>query len=153
MGWDQKTCIQTIDQVHVRPGDGWRERDRIIRWEVFKQWTTYILETDEEKGIRSEVYKQLTKFNVQAGGRGRGGGRDRMIRWEISNNWPCSRTNWWRAKRKGYDDQMRDFQTIVHIHVHPGDGWRERDGTIRWEAFKQLTKFTYTLDGWRGWLE
>ena len=69
-----------------------------------------------------------------------------MIRWDYSNNQPSSRTIWRQMKRTGWDDQMRDIQTIYQVHVHPGDRWRGQDGMIRWDIFKQLNKFTNFLE-------
>ena len=199
-GWDdQMRDIQTIEQVHIPPGDGWRGWDGMIRWEIFKQLTkfTYILETNEEDRMGwsderysnnwtsshtswrwmkrmgwddQEIFKQLTKFTyiLDDGWRG----RDRMIQWEIfkqstkftynletdeedrmgwaygrySNNWPSSLTGWRWMKRMGWDDQMRDIQTIGQVHLRAGDRWRGWDGMIAWEIFKPLTKFTYSLE-------
>jgi hypothetical protein len=39
-------------------------------------------------------------------------------------------------KKKRWDDQIRGFQTIDHIHVQPGEGRRRWDGMIRSEVFK-----------------
>ena len=53
----------------------------------------------------------------------------------------------------GWDNQIRGLQTIDQVHVLARDKRRGRDGMIRWEVFKQLTRFTYFLetdkeDGW-----
>ena len=56
MGWDdQMRDVKTIDQVHVRSGDGGRGWDGMIRLDIFKRLTkfTYHLETDEEDGMGS----------------------------------------------------------------------------------------------------
>ena len=52
IGWSDEG-IQIIEQLHVRPGDGWRGRDKMIRLGLFKQLSkfTYALETDEDGGI------------------------------------------------------------------------------------------------------
>ena len=41
---------------------------------------------------------------------------------------------------------MRDIESIHQIDVLSGDGQRGWDGIIRWEIFKQFTKFTYALE-------
>ena len=150
-GWrgceDQMGGLKTIDQVHVPTGDRWKW-NRMIRCEVIKQLTkfTYILKTDEEDEM---------------------GWLDERS----SNNWPSSRTNWRRMKRKGWNDQIWVLHTIAHFYVRTGDGWRwwdrmiskrssnnwtssrtgwrrmkRMDGMIRCEVFKQLIKFTYSLE-------
>ena len=162
--------IQTFDQVHVL--SGWRRWDGMIRWEILKNLTkfTYILEMDEEdRMIRWEIFKQLTKFtyNLETDREDGMGWSDEILKqltkftysletdeengmgWSderCSNNWPSSRTLWWRMKRVGWDDQMRDIQTIDQVHILTGDRWRRWDGMIRWEILKQLTKFTYELE-------
>ena len=123
-GWDdQKRDIQTIEQVHILSGDGWRGWDGTIRWEMFKQLAKFIykLEMDEEDGM--------------------GWSHERY-----SNNWPSSHTLWRQMKRTEWDDQMWDIQTIDQVHILPGDRWGAWNGMIRWEIFKQLTKFTYRLE-------
>ena len=116
---DQMRGHQTIDQVHVHPGDGWRGWYGIIRWEVFKQLTkfTYELETDEEDGM---------------------GWSDERS----SNNWPSSRTSWRQMKRMGWDHQMRTSNNWPSSRTF----WRRIKRMMRWELFKQLTKFTYFLE-------
>ena len=123
MGWDDRMRLmrdlKTIDQVHVRAGDGWRRWDGMIRWEIVKQLTkfTYSLETDEEDGM---------------------GWLDAKF-W---NNWPSSRTGWRRMEKMGCNDQTRYLKTIDQVHVLAGDGWRGWDGMIRWEILKQLTTYS-----------
>ena len=121
MGWDdQMRGLKTIDQIHVRSGDGWRGWDDQIR--DLKQLTkfTYALEMDEE---------------------------DEMEWWDERsyNERPSSRTNWRRMKRMGWDVQIRDLQAIEQVHVPPGERWRGWDGMIRWDILKQLSKITYDL--------
>ena len=51
---DQMRSIQTIDPVHVLAEDGWRERDEIIRYEIFKplnKFTYYFLDMGEVDGM------------------------------------------------------------------------------------------------------
>ena len=121
MARDKEEAIEWSDELSSNNGDNshtfWRCMKNMIRWKIFKQWTTkftYFLMTVE---IRRDIYK----------------------------HWPCSRTSWWRMKRKGQDAQMRGLQTIDQVHIHPGDRWKERNGIVRWEVFKQLTKTTYEL--------
>ena len=139
--------LQTVDDAHVLSENRWRGWNEMIRWDAFKQLTkfTYILETDEEDGMgwSMRIFKQLTKFTYildtdEEDGMGWSDERP-------SNNWPSSRTNWRRMKRMGWNDQMRGHQTIDQVHVLTRDGWRRWHGMIRWEVFKQLTKFTYVL--------
>ena len=182
MGWDdQMRCLQKVDQVHLLSRDGWRGWDGMMRWEVFKQLTkfTYFLKTDEEDGMgwsdersssnwpsprtnwrrmmrigwddQMKGLQTIDQVHVQTGDGWRG-----WIGWSderSSNNWPSSRTSWRRMKRMRWDDKMRGLQTINQVYLLSGDGWRRQNETIRWEVFKQLTKFTYPLemdeeDGW-----
>ena len=127
-GWDdQMRDIQTVDQVHVLPGDGWGGWDGMMGWEIFKQLTkfTYSLEMEEEDEMRWDD------------------GR-------YSNNWPSSLTSWRWMKRIRWDDQMRGIQSINQVHLLSGDGWRGWYGMVRWEIFKQLTKFMYHLETGKG---
>ena len=142
MGWsDERFLNNSIDQVHVQTGDGW---NGMIRWQVFKQLTrfTYELETDEDgMGWLVERCSHNWQVHVRSGGGWVGlGWSDKRP----SNNWPSSRTNWWRMKGMERGNQMSNTQ----INNWPGSrtplrGW---DGMIRWEIFKQLTKFTYKLE-------
>ena len=52
MGWSVRD-LKTFGQVHIRPGDGWRGWDEMMRWEILKYLAkfTYELETDEEDGM------------------------------------------------------------------------------------------------------
>ena len=171
---DQMRDIQTIHQVHLQAGDGWRRWDGMISWEIFKKLSkfTYFLEMDKRMGWDDQMrdIQTIDQVHVLPGGRQRGW--DGMIRREIfkqlakftyilemdeedhigltderySKNWPSSHTLWRWMKRTGWDDQMRDIQTIEQVHKLPGDGWRGWDVMITWEIFKQLTKFTYSLE-------
>ena len=112
--------------------------------------STYFLETDEKDGRGSDASDKMTglqtikQVHVRTGDGWRR--RDGMIRWKLSNNWLSSRTSWGQMKRMGWDDQMRDDQTIDQVHIHPGDRRRGWDRMITWEVFKQFTKFTYILE-------
>ena len=124
---DQMGGLQTIDQVHVLPEDGWRGWDGVIRWEVIKQLTksTFELETDDE---------------------------DRMG-WSderSSNNWPSSRTNWRLMKRM---DRMIRWEVIKQLTKFTYSLETDEEDRMGWsdEDFIQMTKFTYTLERWKGW--
>ena len=124
MGWDdQIRHLKTIDQVHVRAGEGWRGWDVIIRWEILKQLTkfTYELEKDEEDGMDNQMrdLKAIDQVHVPPGDGWRGW--DGIIRWEI-------------------------LKQLIKFHVQTGDGWSGWDGIIRWEVLKQLTNVTYLLE-------
>ena len=113
--------FQTIDQVYVQTGGGWR-RDRMIRWEIFKQ---------------------LTKFThkLVPGEEGIGRSDERF-----STNSPCLRTAWRRMKRKGWDNQMRGFVKKMTEITYTLKGSRRRNITIRSKVIILLTKFTYELE-------
>ena len=144
MGWSED--IYKKNWPSSRTSWARRRGDGMISWEVLKQLIelTYILYRCRERDgiIRSEIFKQLTyTYELVAG--------------------------------MGWDDQTRDLQTIDHVHVHPGDGWRKEkgwseerysnnlpqvhilsrgrrrgwDGMIRREIFKQLLKGSRTT--WR----
>ena len=57
---DQMRVIQTIDQVHLHPGDG-RGRNKMIRLDILKHLTklTYAL---GRRMIRLDILKQITKI-------------------------------------------------------------------------------------------
>ena len=95
--------IQNIDQVHLLSGDGWRGRDKLIMWEVFKLLTkfTYELETDEEERIEwseERISKNWPSSRTSWRWMKR---MHRMIKRYVFNNWLSSPTSCKRMKRKG----------------------------------------------------
>ena len=170
---DQMRDIQTIEEVHVHPEEGWKGWERMFRWEIFKQLTkiTYTLKMGEKNDQLRDI-QTIEENHVHPGDGFKE--LERMIRrGRYSNNWRSSRTHWKRIKRMGEDEQqMRGIQTIDRVHLRPGDGWKGWKGmircgvfkqstssrtpwrrmkkgwdkTIRWGIFKQLTKTTYTLE-------
>ena len=132
----------SINQVHVRSGDGWREgwsNERHSKNQLIK--FTYGLEIDKEKemGDRMRGNQTINLVHVPPGDGWKRGDRIRGIKkinqihvrpgeewWgregrsdERYSNYSNSRTIWWRMKRK--------------------------DGIISWEVFLRMTKFTYRL--------
>ena len=140
MGWSDERYSNNWPSSRT----SWRWMKRMIRWEIFKQLTkfTYFLKTDEEDemGWSDERYS-----NIQTEDRWRGWDGMGWSDEKYSNNWPSSHTIWRQMKRLGCDDQTRDIQTIDQVHIHTGDRWRGWNRMIRWEIFKQSTKFTYFL--------
>ena len=120
MGWDdQMRGLQKIVYVPTRDGwrDWWSDERSSNNWSSARtRWRR--MRRGWDGMIRWEVFKQLTEFTYILGTDEEDG-----MEWSderSSNNWPSSRTGWWRMKRM--------------------------DVMIRWEAFRQLTKFTYNLE-------
>ena len=141
------TSIQTNDLVDVLPGDGWRGWDRMIRRKVFKQLTrfTHFLKTDENDGIdQMRGIQTIGQVHVPTGDGWKGS--DRMIRREVFKQ--LTRFTYFLEMDEedgiGWSDES--IPTIDQVHVPTGDGWRGWDRMIRWEIFKQFTKFTYWLE-------
>ena len=65
---DQMRGIKTVDQVNVRTRGDWRGRDRIRGLQTIEQ--VLVLSGDRqrrwERKVRSDVFKQLTKFTYSS---------------------------------------------------------------------------------------
>lgn len=126
MEWDdQIRGLQTMEQIHILSGDGWKGWGEMIGWEVLKELTKfmyYLLQTRMGWGDQMrDIQKQFAKITYSLktdDEEGIGWSDDRY-----SNNWPNHiRTgDGWRDGIVWSDERSSN---IDQVHVRTGDGWK-----------------------------